>query len=45
MYITEILWLLTWPAMIALSFYLIVICLKKFDHQIKNDPNTEDIRP
>lgn len=45
MYITEILWLLAWPFMIALSYGLAVFCLNRFDQQIKNDPNSKDIRP
>ncbi len=35
MYTTEIITLLSWPVLIALSYYLSVLALKKFDNQIK----------
>jgi hypothetical protein len=45
MYIDKILWLLAWPAMIALSYYLSLYFLKRLDNQIRKDPEGEDIRP
>jgi hypothetical protein len=39
MYWDKILWLLSWPAIIILSYYISVFLLKKFDKQIKNDPD------
>jgi hypothetical protein len=45
MYIKEILWIIAWPAMITLSYYLSVWFLKKFDTQIKKDPLGEDLNP
>jgi hypothetical protein len=39
MYIKEILWLLTWPLLIAVSYYLIRLALKKFDEHL---PPKED---
>ncbi len=34
--ITQIIWLLTWPILIAVSFYAVNLMLKKFD---KNSGN------
>ncbi len=45
MYIKEILWILAWPAMIILSYYLSLLFLKKFNKQIKNDRQGEDLNP
>lgn len=45
MYIKEILWFIAWPAMIILSYYLSILILKKFDTQIKNDPQGQDLNP
>ncbi len=45
MYIDKILWLLAWPVMIALSYYLCLFLLKKLDKQIMNDPSGEDTMP
>lgn len=33
MYIEEILWLLTWPALIIVSYWLSRFALKKFEEQ------------
>lgn len=45
MYIDKILWLAAWPAMIALSYYLVVWAIKVLDVQIKNDPAFEESNP
>ncbi|MBW6492028.1 MAG: hypothetical protein K0B15_12630 [Lentimicrobium sp.] len=45
MYLDKILWLLAWPAVIALSYYLTLRALKTLDRQIKNDPLGEDTQP
>ncbi|MBK6347892.1 MAG: hypothetical protein IPN08_13175 [Bacteroidales bacterium] len=45
MYLDKILWLLAWPAMIALSYFLVVLTIRRFDAQIKNDPLGEDTNP
>jgi uncharacterized membrane protein YjfL (UPF0719 family) len=45
MYLDKIMWFLAWPAMIILSYFLVVFTLKKFDKQIKNDPLGEDTNP
>ena len=45
MYLDKIMWFLAWPAMIILSYYLVVFTLKKLDKQIKNDPLGEDTNP
>lgn len=45
MYFDKILWLLAWPAMIALSWFLVIQTIRKFDTQIKNDPLGEDTNP
>lgn len=45
MYIEKIMWLLAWPAMIALSYYLVVYGLKLLNNQIINDPLGEDTNP
>ncbi len=45
MYFDKIMWLLAWPAMIALSWALVILTIKKFDTQIKNDPLGEDNNP
>ena len=42
MYLEKIMWLLAWPAMIALSYYLLIFVLKKLDKQIKSDILTEE---
>jgi len=39
MYLTSILWLLSWPALIVASYYIIRFALKKFDSQL---PDKED---
>jgi hypothetical protein len=39
MYLTEILWLLTWPVLIAVSYFTIRFALKKFE---SNLPEKED---
>lgn len=39
MYIKEILWLLSWPALIAVSYFIIVFALKKFETHL---PDKED---
>jgi hypothetical protein len=33
MYITEILWLLTWPLIIIVSYWLIIKSIKKFEKE------------
>jgi len=45
MYFDKIMWLLAWPAMIALSWFLVIQTIRKFDNQIKNDPLGEDTNP
>ena len=45
MYIKELLWIIAWPAMIIISYYLSILFLKKFDTQIKKDPQGEDFNP
>lgn len=45
MYLDKILWLLSWPAMIMLSYYLTLQALKTLDRQIKEDPLGEDTQP
>ncbi len=45
MYIDKILWLLSWPASIILSYYLALYLIKKFDEQINNDPVLKDKNP
>lgn len=45
MYLDKILWLLSWPAMIALSYYLTLLALKLLRKQILEDPLGEDSRP
>lgn len=45
MYLDKIIWLLAWPAMIAMAYYLSLVFLNKFDSQIKNDPSGEDKKP
>ncbi|MFH1118590.1 MAG: hypothetical protein V1775_02120 [Bacteroidota bacterium] len=45
MYLDKIMWLLAWPAMIALSYYLTLWAIKLFDEQMKNDPLGEDLYP
>jgi hypothetical protein len=39
MYIKEILWLLSWPALIVAAYFIIRIALKKFE---SNLPGKED---
>jgi len=39
MYIKEILWLLSWPALIAAAYYIIRYALKKFESHL---PDKED---
>jgi len=45
MYFDKIMWLLAWPVMIALSYYLVLVAIKKLENQVKNDPLGEDITP
>lgn len=45
MYIDKILWLLAWPVLITVSYYLIVVVLKKLKKQIEEDPLGKDLRP
>lgn len=45
MYTDKILWLVSWPAMITLSYYLVLWTIKFLDHQIKNDPAGDDTNP
>lgn len=45
MYFDKILWLMAWPVMIIVSYYLILFALKKLNTQIKEDPLGEDTRP
>lgn len=42
MYLDKIMWLLAWPAMIALSWFLVLLAIRKFDKQIKTDPLGRD---
>lgn len=39
MYLKSILWLLSWPALIVVAFYIIRFALKKFE---SNLPDKED---
>lgn len=45
MYLDKILWLLSWPAMIAASYYLTLLALKLLHKQILEDSLGEDSRP
>jgi hypothetical protein len=45
MYIDKILWLISWPAMITLSYFLVLQTLKFLDVQIKNDPEVDENNP
>ena len=45
MYLDKILWLMAWPVMIILSYYLTLLALKKLNKQIKEDPLGEDTTP
>lgn len=45
MYLDKILWFLAWPGMIALSYFLSLLFLKKLNNQIKKDPAGEDLQP
>lgn len=45
MYLDKIIWLIAWPGMIALAYYLSLVFLKKFDNQINNDPSGDDKMP
>lgn len=45
MYLDKILWLLAWPAMITVSYYLCLWFLRKLTKQIKQDPAGEDLIP
>ncbi len=45
MYFDKIMWLLAWPVMIALSYYLVLFAIKKLESQVKKDPLGEDITP
>lgn len=45
MYFDKILWILAWPAMIAVSYYLSLWFLKQLNKQIKKDPAGEDKMP
>ncbi len=38
-------WLLAWPAMIALSWFLVIYGLKIMNSQIVTDPLEEDTNP
>ncbi|MDX9909721.1 MAG: hypothetical protein RBS23_09695 [Mariniphaga sp.] len=40
MYIISILWLLAWPVMIAVSYFLVIFTLKKFKTQIESECET-----
>lgn len=35
MYLTSVLWLLSWPALIALSYFVVVYVLKKIEHKLE----------
>ena len=37
MILTGILWLLTWPAIILASYFLIKLALKKFEKKLEED--------
>lgn len=45
MYESKTIWLLMWPAMIALAYFLIVFALNKLNNQIDSDPLGEDTNP
>lgn len=40
MYIVSILWLLAWPVMIAVSYFLVLFTLKKLKTQIESESDT-----
>ncbi len=35
--ITEILWLLSWPVLIAVSYFAVIWALKKFDTKLTDE--------
>lgn len=37
MYIKEILWLISWPALIIVSYYLIKLALRKFKKNLEEE--------
>ncbi|MDD2571213.1 MAG: hypothetical protein PHN30_01645 [Bacteroidales bacterium] len=41
MYIKEILWLLTWPLLIAVAYYLIRFALKKFEKHLPEEDKVD----
>jgi hypothetical protein len=41
MYIKEILWLLTWPLLIVLAYYLIRLALKRFEANLPEKESDE----
>lgn len=45
MYLDKILWLMAWPGMIAVSYFLCLFFIKKLDNQIKKDPTGDDLTP
>lgn len=45
MYLDKIIWLLAWPIIIAVAYYLSVFLLKKLDNQVKEDPIYKDKQP
>ncbi|MBK6963003.1 MAG: hypothetical protein IPH20_03485 [Bacteroidales bacterium] len=45
MYLDKIMWLLAWPAMIALSYYLVILAIRMLNTQILNDPLGDDTNP
>ena len=45
MYIDKIMWLLAWPAMIAISYFMVLTALKALKKQISEDPLGEDLNP
>lgn len=45
MYTNELMWIMAWPVMIVLSYYLAIFTLNKLDNQIKTDPTGKDVNP
>ena len=40
MYINSILWLLSWPVMIGISYFLVNFTLRKLKNQIESEDST-----
>ena len=40
--LTQVLWLLTWPVLIIISYQLSRIALKKFERRVNTDNSSEE---